>query len=92
MSKATVRLGQTLEDIAVQYLGSDESVFALAQLNGLDLTATLSVGQVLRLPDVADRRVRKVFSDEGYQPAVGVIDEQPSGVGFWGIGVDFQVS
>lgn len=92
MSSAVVKLGQTLEDIAVQYLGSEQAVFDLARLNGLALTASLLPGQVLQLPEVADRRVRKIFLDGGYQPAVGEEDERPIGVGFWRVQVDFVVS
>ena len=51
----------------MQHLGSAEGVFALASLNGLDATATLSAGQALALPEVIDKRARRIL--EGYVPA-----------------------
>ncbi len=70
MSKATVQPGQTLADIAVQYLGSEEAVFALASLNSLGVTDELTAGQNLELPAVVNKRVRRVYELGGYEPAV----------------------
>lgn len=67
MSSATVQPGQTLFDIAVQHAGSVEAVFELAALNGLAVTAALTPGDVLTLPEVVDKRVRRIML--AYVPA-----------------------
>lgn len=69
MSKATVKAGQTLLDIVIQYTGSEESLVALATLNNLGVTDQLSAGTILELPPVVEKRVVKVFRDGGYVPA-----------------------
>jgi hypothetical protein len=47
---ATVTEGQTLLDVAMQELGSPESIFDLADANGLAITAELTSGQALVIP------------------------------------------
>lgn len=93
MSSAVVQPGQTLEDIAIQYCGSEESVFALATLNGLGFTDDVTPGQELILPTVAVPRAVKVLSDGDFQPATWETDTAaPEGIGYWIIGDDFIVS
>lgn len=69
MSKARVQAGQSLTDIAIQYLGSAEGVVQLARLNDLGVTDVLVAGSELTLPAVIDKRVLRVFSVGGYVPA-----------------------
>ncbi len=69
MSKAIVRHGQSLLDIAIQYTGSEESLAELARLNNLNITATLTPGAEVELPAVIDKRVVKIFKDGGFMPA-----------------------
>jgi LysM repeat protein len=90
MSKAIVQAGQTLEDIAIQYLGSEQAVFELASINSLELTADLSAGQQLELPDVYDKQVRRVYERGGYQPAAGG-DADLQGINYWIIEQNFIV-
>lgn len=85
-----VRPGQTLYDLAIQYLGSAEGVFSLAKLNGLNADNDLTPGQVLDLPAVIDAGVVRTFADNGYFPAAGT-DTVLEGIGYWGIAYTFEV-
>lgn len=75
MSKAAAIPGQGLVDIAVQHLGSAEAAYSLAVLNGLDVTAELSAGQVLDLPEVENKRVARIMKERRYTPASGPVQE-----------------
>lgn len=87
---ATVRPGQTLHDIAIQYLGTNEAVFALAKLNGLDVESDLQAGQVLNLPEVYNKRIRKLYDENGWLPASDT-NQLLEGIGYWGIAYTFEV-
>lgn len=65
---------QTLLDIAVIALGSASGVFALAQRNGLPVTATLSDGQTLtyELEDVVSPAVRSAYALRHICPATDI--------------------
>lgn len=65
---------QTLLDIAVIALGSAAGVFALAQRNGLPVTATLSDGQALtyELEDVVSPAVRSAYALQHISPATEI--------------------
>jgi len=91
MANVTVKPGQTLVDVAVQHLGAESGVAALAQANGLDMTAEVVAGQVLTLPEVENKRVVKVYKERGYVPATNISGEL-EGIEFWGIEYDFVVS
>jgi hypothetical protein len=91
MSTAIARVGQTLTDISIQHLGSEEAVGELARLNSLDLTAVLIPGQVLYLPDVVGKRVVRVYTERNYVPAANV-SSLLEGIDYWAIGIDFMIS
>lgn len=91
MSKAVVQPGQTLEDIAVQWCGSEEAVWELARLNGLGLTADIIPGALLRLPSVVDKRVRRVYVERGWAPAAGGEVLVLEGIDYWAIELEFEV-
>lgn len=61
-------------DIAVIALGSAAGVFALAQRNGLPVTATLSDGQTLtyELEDVVSPAVRSAYALQHISPATDI--------------------
>ncbi|RMF03586.1 MAG: LysM domain-containing protein [Bacteroidetes bacterium] len=90
MASTTVKVGQTLEDIAIQHLGSAEAAFSLAVVNDLEYTEQLLPGMVLILQEVYDKRVQRVYNQQGWKPAnaVTLLEE---GIDFWGIEVDFEV-
>lgn len=99
MPTITVREGQTLADIAVQYLGDAARINEIADLNGILMTDELSIGQQLYIPeDVAiDKRyVKDTFIDYALIPAsksTGSVIEvnEDEGIGFWAIEDDFVV-
>lgn len=86
-----VQAGQTLLDIAIQELGSADAVAALAFLNELDITAEITAGQVLKLPEVTNKRVVRALDEAGIFPATH-ISEILEGIDYWGIEYDFIVS
>lgn len=51
MNRIKVLHKQTLFDIAIQYCGTSESVFDIAKLNNKSITAELSPGEELVIPD-----------------------------------------
>lgn len=65
---------QTLLDIAVIALGSAAGVFALAQRNGLPVTATLADGQTIEyeLEDVVCDAVRSTYALRRLSPATDI--------------------
>lgn len=65
---------QTLLDIAVIALGSAAGVFALAQRNGLPVTATLTDGQTIayELEDVVSLSVRSAYALQHISPATDI--------------------
>lgn len=70
----TVNDRQTLLDIAVIALGSAAGVFALAQRNGLPVTASLADGQTLNyeLEDVVSPAVRSAYALRHICPATDI--------------------
>ena len=65
---------QSLADIAVEYLGGVEGIFALAERNGISITARLEDGQTLdwELADTVDATVQKTYAAQGIEPATDI--------------------
>lgn len=86
--------GQCLLDIAIQHCGSVEAWPSIAIMNGLTLSALLVSGQVLQLPDVFDKRAKKVIDEGAYQPSTGDVSYLylPDGIGYWFLELDFIVT
>lgn len=70
----TVKDRQSLADIAVQYLGGVEGIFALAERNGISITARLTDGQTLdwELADTVDAQVQRIYAAQGIEPATDI--------------------
>lgn len=70
----TVKDRQSLADIAVQYLGGVEGIFALAERNGISITAKLKDGQTLdwELADTVDATVQRIYAAQGIEPATDI--------------------
>lgn len=94
MTECIVQPGQCLMDIAIQHLGAVDAWPELAQLNGLALTAILVPGTVLRLPEVRDKRVKRVLDEGAFMPATGDVSYLylPEGIGYWFVEFDLIVS
>ena len=67
---------QSLLDVAVQYLGSAEAVFALAERNGISITDRLRDGQALQweVTDIGDAKVQKLYKLHSIIPATDIDD------------------
>jgi len=63
--------GQSFFDIAIQELGSIESVYDLAVLNGLSVTDELEVGMDVLLPPVSNKSIANFYSNKLIKPATG---------------------
>lgn len=74
----TVKDRQSLADIAVQYLGGVEGIFALAERNGISITAKLKDGQTLdwELADTVDATVQKTYAAQGIEPATDIPQQE----------------
>lgn len=75
----TVKDRQSLLDIAIQYLGSVDGVFSLAERNGLGITDRLNDGQQLYydLSDTVNEKVASYFSAATVSPATDIsVNEQ----------------
>lgn len=70
----TVNDRQSLLDIALIALGSAAGVFALAQRNGLPVTATLADGQTItyELEDVVSPSIRAAYALRHISPATDI--------------------
>jgi len=99
MKTVTTLDNQALIDIAMQELGDVERVNEIMLLNDLPLTANLTAGTILFVPDfnLTKRRVVNLFSKKSLAPA-SLDDEDdlirlpPGGIGFMQIGNSFIVS
>lgn len=71
MPRITVKDSQSLFDIALQYCGTVESAFAIAQANDISITDVLMPGSFLNIPDdiVQDTDVLKYYSQNSVIPA-----------------------
>lgn len=89
-AEAIPRPGQNWEDLAIQYLGDQEAVFALLRQNKTSLAANIAPGVNIGLPSVLNPSTRKYFADGGYFPA-SATDVVLEGIDYWGIEIDFEV-
>lgn len=81
MKQTTVSSGQSLIDVCLQELGTLDSLFDLADANGITITQLLTPGQVLQVPASALSRpaVAAYFSQR--QQRINVADAiLPAGV------------
>lgn len=71
--KIIVTQGQTLFDIAMQYLGSAEHVVKVAMINNIEVTANLNTGDELDIPVIeltsSEEKVIQNFVNKTTKPA-----------------------
>ncbi len=72
MASINVADKQSLLDVAIQRLGSIESVFSLALLNGLSITDDLLPGRPIVLAAVSNSDVANYFANKGLMPATAI--------------------
>ncbi len=97
--KVKVLHNQSLFDVVLQCTGSIESVLEVAKENNISITDDLVPGTELVIPDSVkiDEDILNYYKAKRIQPATALteemqIEEQPQGIGYWAIGVDFVVS
>lgn len=71
--KATVKSGQSLLDIAIEYFGSWEALMDLAKGNDLSMTGTLTASSQLTLPEKTyDSRMQSWCKNNDVSPATAI--------------------
>lgn len=85
-----VQQGQSLKDVALQYYGSIEGWWKVADLNSLSLTAKVKPGTVLLVDDVTNETTKYLAAGK-HVPAT-LTDDLLGGIGYMQIGNDFKVS
>ena len=93
-------LQQSVFDIALQYHGTVNTVFDIANYNDIGLDTILTDGQELYIEeidnvDVQDKNINVVtyYSRNGIKPATGVSagSTTGTGIGYWTVGLDYEV-
>lgn len=95
---AIVKSRQSIIDVAIQYGGSFEKAFDIAQVNGRSLTDELLAGDKLNVTEVSDKSVTQYYQVNNVMPATAITVAEINdtlgmgeGVEFWGIEYDFIV-
>lgn len=91
-----VKLNQSIIDIAMEHCGSAEAAWDIAVANGVSMTDDISVGSGLELPCVVSSRIVNHYRSLRHSLGTGMSDDAVdmllgAGVGYWRIGVDFEV-
>lgn len=95
---ATVEVGQSLLDIAVQQSGSLEGLLSIAIQNSISITDAIPAGSSVDVALVVSKPVADFFRVNGVKPATGITDINiaqtisDEGIEFWAIEEDFIVS
>lgn len=94
--KVVILHNQSILDIALQHTGSVENAFALALANDLSITDDLEAGEALNLePSTLNQNkdILNYYTAKNIQPATAITAavEQPHGISYWAIGIDFIV-
>lgn len=76
--KVVAQEGQSMMDIAIQYLGSMEEVFQACRMNGVSITDRLQAGQEVELPPIRSKNAKTVeyYRVNGVSPATDVDDNE----------------
>ncbi|OSZ79264.1 hypothetical protein CAP35_13705 [Chitinophagaceae bacterium IBVUCB1] len=93
LKEVTVRHGQSMIDIALQYYGSINGVWDVAKLNDLSITEQLKAGQTLKVTVTENETTKYLgsYNDKiTYVIACGTEDVF-GGIGYMEIGNDFIV-
>lgn len=93
---AIIQQGQCLMDMAVQHCGDPTGLFAIARLNEISMTKELAIGTEIKIPDAENEEIKQWFLDTGHIVATdNPMPGEPArleGIGYWTIGLDFEVS
>jgi len=95
--KTTVLHHQSLLDLAIQHTGTAENAFDLALANNRSLTDDLEAGDWLVANSQelkANKDILSYYTAKNIQPATAITAavEQPQGISYWAIGINFIIS
>ena len=95
---AKVLHNQTLFDFAIQNTGSVINAFEIAKINAISISAVLTVGSELIIPDSIkiDVDIKNYYQSKAIKPAtditqVGEPGETPEGISYWIVNKNFIV-
>jgi len=74
MQTVAVQDRQTLFDLAIQHCGDREAAFQIAEMNDISLTAALSVGLPLQIPEPINQRVVNYYANNAISPATATAE------------------
>ncbi len=87
--------GQTLIDIAIQYLGDASRYVEIIELNNLTITEDIHAGDELIIPTVTNEKtaIVSLFRKKNIKPASAITDiiSENEGVDYWHIEENFIV-
>lgn len=88
---------QSILDLAMQHTGTAENAFDLALANGLNLTDDLEAGESIQLIAYGiqqNKDILNYYTAKNIQPATAITAavEQPQGISYWAIGINFIIS
>lgn len=93
---------QSLLDLALQHIGTIESVFELAEANSLNITDEVVAGALLTVPllgkGARNGDILAYYTAKNLQPATAFtkedeqVFERLEGISIWAINLDFVVS
>ena len=73
--KIQLQSKQTIWDIAIQYCGSEEAAFQIADLNDVSVTEELPVGTMLDVPEAVNKQIVEYFKANKIVPATATEEE-----------------
>lgn len=93
MKNKEVLPGQSLLDISLQECGALDTVFTIAEKNGMSVTDDLKAGFVIKADSNEYDQVVAEYRSASIFPATALSEGLlPEGIGFMGIEIDFIVS
>jgi hypothetical protein len=87
-----LKLRQTVIDFTCQHAGTVESLFVVAQLNGVSITENVPKGSLLKVSPVKVKNVRFYLDRSGLDIITDQDGVTPGGIGYMQIGTSFKVS
>lgn len=89
----TVRSGQSVVDVALQYYGTVNGVWDISRLNNISITEQLAPGQQLIITETINETTKYLgsYKDKITHVIANGNENAYTGIDYWTIGVDFIV-
>lgn len=87
--------GQSFIDMVFQETGGFEGIVEAAVLNGKSITDTIDIGETILVGAVTNHRIKSLLQRRRPATAINQMQEainQPKGIRYWTIGIDFIIS